>query len=51
MLGLKQFVAEDRRLEGGLMKDIQGLRRQTQLLRQKMLIQNEMGKIRKTKLQ
>ena len=51
MLGLKQFVAEDRRREGELMKDVLGLRRQIQLLRQKMLIQNEMGKTRKTKLQ
>ena len=51
MLGFKQFVAEDRRREGELLKDIQDLRGQTQLLRQKMLIQNEMGKIRKTKLQ
>ena len=51
MLGFKQFVAEDRRREGKLLKDIQDLRIQTQLLRQKMLIQKEMGKIRKTKLQ
>ena len=51
MLGFKQFVAEDRRREGELLKDIQGLRRETQLLRQKMMIQKEMGKIRETKLQ
>ena len=51
MLGFKQFVAEDRRREEELLKDIQDLRRQTQLLRQKMMIQKEMGKIRETKLQ
>ena len=51
MLGFKQFVAEDRRREGELLRDIQDLRRQTQLLRQKMMIQKEMGKIRETKLQ
>ena len=51
MLGFKQFLAEDRRREGELLKDIQDLRRQTQLLRQKMMIQKEMGKIRETKPQ
>ena len=51
MLGFKQFVAEDRRREEELLKDIQDLRRQTQLLRQKVMIQKEMGKIRETKLQ
>ena len=51
MLGFKQFVAEDRRREGKLLKDIQNLRRLTHFLRQKMLIQKEMGKSRETKLQ
>ena len=44
MLGFKQFLAEDRPREGELLKDIQDLRRQTQLLRQKMMIQKEMEK-------
>ena len=51
MLGFKEFIAEDERKQGELLKDIQDLRRQTQLLRQKMMIQKEMGKIRETKLQ
>ncbi len=33
MLGFKQFVAEDRRREGELLKDIQDLRKRTALLR------------------
>ena len=33
MLGFKRFVAEDRRREGELLKDIQDLRKRTALLR------------------
>ena len=33
MLGFKQFVAEDRRREGELLKDIHDLRKRTALLR------------------
>ena len=33
MLGFKQFVAEDRRREAELLKDIQDLRKRTALLR------------------
>ena len=33
MLGFKQFLAEDRRREGELLKDIQDLRKRTALLR------------------
>ncbi len=35
MLGFKQFVAEDRRREGELLKDIQDLRKRTARLRSK----------------
>ena len=33
MLGFKEFVAEDRRREGELLKDIQDVRKRTALLR------------------
>ena len=51
MLGFRQFIVGDNKKQGKLISDIQDLRRQTQLLRQKMMIQKEMGKIRETKLQ
>ena len=51
MLGFKEFILEDNKKQGKLIPDIQDLRRKTQLLRQKMLIQKEMAKTRKTTLQ
>ena len=48
MLGFRKFILEDTKRQGKLISDIQDLRRKSQLLRQKMLIQKEMEKIRKT---
>ena len=45
MLGFKQFVAENRRREGELLKDIQGLRKRTALLRFKDQYEAEMFKL------
>ena len=50
MLGFRKFILEDDKKQGKLISDIQDLRRQTQLLRQKMLIQKEMEKIRNTRM-
>ena len=45
MLGFKEFVAEDRRREGELLKDIQDLRKKTALLRFKDQYESEKFKL------
>ena len=45
MLGFKQFVAEDRRREGELLKDILNLRKRTALLRFKDQYESEKFKL------
>ena len=50
MLGSKEcIIVEEMKKQGKLISDVQDSLKQTQLMRQKMMIKKEMEKIRKTK--